>query len=71
MGVELVPFAGYWLGREIYGFNQHMFAQAVRESGYRPVVFMQHGLMVALFLVSGSIIGVWFWARGVRPLLTS
>ncbi len=53
------------LHRLIYGFNQHMFAQAVREGGYRPVVFMQHGLMVAMYLVSGSIIGVWFWARGV------
>ncbi|MCC5986617.1 MAG: hypothetical protein JJT95_02975 [Pararhodobacter sp.] len=33
----------------VYGFFQHNFLQAIREGGYRPFVFMPHGLWVALF----------------------
>src|SRR5205085_9719293 len=36
----------YW----VYGFFPHTsFAQQVRYGGYRPVVFLEHGLQVALF----------------------
>lgn len=34
----------------IYGFFQHSFIQHVRAGGYRPVVFLSHGLMLAIFL---------------------
>jgi hypothetical protein len=37
------------LHRWVYGFHQHQFAQAMREGGYRPMVFMAHGLAVAVF----------------------
>jgi hypothetical protein len=33
----------------VYGFAQHHFAQTMRGGGYRPMVFMEHGLAVALF----------------------
>ena len=33
----------------IYGFFQHDFSQAIRFGGYRPFVFMPHGLWVAFF----------------------
>ena len=33
----------------VYGFFQHDFSQAVRFGGYRPFVFMPHGLWVAFF----------------------
>lgn len=33
----------------VYGFFQHDFVQAIRAGGYRPFVFMQHGLWVAFF----------------------
>jgi hypothetical protein len=36
----------------VYGFMQHSFAQVMREGGYRPMVFMEHGLAVALFLAT-------------------
>ncbi len=40
------------LNRMVYGFHQHSFAQALRDGGaYRPMVFMRHGLHVALFTV--------------------
>ena len=37
------------LHRWVYGFHQHFFGQAMRGGGYRPMVFMQHGLAVSLF----------------------
>ena len=33
----------------IYGFFQHDFFQTIRQGGYRPVVFLPHGLWVAMF----------------------
>ncbi|MFN4098418.1 MAG: hypothetical protein ACK4GT_01445 [Pararhodobacter sp.] len=33
----------------LYGFFQHDFIQAIRNGGYRPFVFMPHGLWVAFF----------------------
>ncbi len=40
------------LHRWTYGYHQHSFAQTLREGGaYRPMVFMRHGLHVALFTV--------------------
>ena len=33
----------------VYGFFQHDFFQTIRGGGYRPVVFLQHGLWVAFF----------------------
>jgi hypothetical protein len=37
----------------IYGFHQHSFAQALRGGGYRPLVFMEHGLAASMLLVIG------------------
>ena len=41
-----------------YGFFPHSWLQQVRSGGYRAIVFMGHGLLVALFLA----IGLGFWA---------
>jgi hypothetical protein len=37
------------LHRWIYGYHQHSFFQHIRAGGYRPMLFMSHGLSVALF----------------------
>lgn len=37
------------LNRWIYGFTQHSWAQHVRGGGFRPMVFLEHGLKVSLF----------------------
>ena len=37
------------LNTMIYGYFQHEFAQAIRFGGFRPFVFMPHGLWVAFF----------------------
>jgi hypothetical protein len=40
----------------IYGYHQYLdFNQAIRFGGYRPMVFMAHGLAVALFFVVTTI----------------
>jgi len=45
----------------LYGFHQHDWAQTLRAGGYRPMVFMQHGLMVALWMASATLIGLALW----------
>lgn len=37
------------LHRLIYGFFPHSFGQQIRGGGFRPVVFLGHGLLVAIF----------------------
>lgn len=45
------------LHRIVYGFHPHSFAQAKRSGGWRPVIFMQHGLMNSMWMVSGFVAG--------------
>lgn len=47
-----------------YGFHQHVFAQAKRGGGWRPTVFMQHGLAVAMFMGTAAVCGIWMWTAG-------
>ena len=49
----------------VYGFHQHSFAQNMRDGGYRPMVFMQHGLMVAMWMGMTALVGVWLWKSKV------
>lgn len=43
----------------LYGFHQHFFFQSIRGSLYRPLVFLQHGLMTTMWLATGAILA---WA---------
>lgn len=45
--VRLSPQLNFW----IYGYYQHSFEQTMRAGGFRPIVFMYHGLWVAFFTV--------------------
>ncbi len=69
-GLIYIPFVVYEfimsprLHRIVYGFHAHSFAQAKRGTGYRPVVFMQHGLMTAMWLMSATFCGVVMSAGG-------
>jgi hypothetical protein len=38
------------LNRMLYGYFPHQWIQHVRPSGYRPIVFLQHGLVLAIFM---------------------
>ncbi len=51
----------------VYGFQQHSFSQVLRFGGYRPMVFMQHGLAVAMFMSLGVVSLFWLWRANVWP----
>lgn len=57
------------LHRWVYGFHQHSFAQTIRYGGFRPTVFMQHGLMVGVWMMSATLIAIWLWRTGVLKRL--
>ncbi|MHC5210619.1 MAG: O-antigen ligase domain-containing protein [Planctomycetota bacterium] len=49
---------------DLYGFHQHSWTQVMRGTGYRPTVFMHHGLMVGLWMAAGSLAALAIWASG-------
>lgn len=67
-GLVYMPFCLYEsrtfssLHRTIYGFATFdNIAQAFRYGGYRPSVFMQHGLMVGMWMMLASLMGIVLW----------
>ncbi len=48
------------LHTRVYGFFQHDFLQAMREGGFRPFVFMSHGLAVAIFMSQAVLLAIGF-----------
>jgi hypothetical protein len=48
--LRMSPQWHYW----IYGYYQHFFGQTLRWGGYRPMVFMSHGLALARFFFAGT-----------------
>ncbi|MEG5032334.1 O-antigen ligase domain-containing protein [Microcoleus sp. AT3-D2] len=70
-GLAYIPFTlvegirGPILHQMIYGVNAFDdWGQARRMGGWRPVVFMQHGLMVGLWMMTAALIAVWLWQTG-------
>jgi len=49
------------LNMKIYGFITYEFSQSIRLGGYRPVVFMEHGIAVGNWMMSATIVAVWLW----------
>jgi hypothetical protein len=45
----------------VYGFAQHDFSGSMRYGGFRPVVFMQSGLMLAFWMSAASVAAVATW----------
>lgn len=50
----------------IYGFFPHDFAQHVRSGGFRPVVFLSHGLLVGIYLCIASIAAIALYREARR-----
>lgn len=48
----------------VYGFHQHTFGQHIRGSGYRPMMFLKHGLYVGFFIFTGLAAAVGLWKGG-------
>ena len=55
----------------VYGFHAHDFAQTIRYGGFRPTVFMQHGLEVGMWMMAATLIGIWLWKAAVIKQLWS
>jgi hypothetical protein len=49
--IRISPQINIW----VYGFFQHSFEQMIRAGGYRPIVFLPHGLWLAFFFMSTMI----------------
>jgi hypothetical protein len=47
--IRFSPQIHYW----VYGYYPTDFIQTIREGGFRPMVFMGHGLLAAFFLMTG------------------
>jgi len=56
------------LHRMTYGFHQHNFLQTLRDGGgFRPMVYMDHGLMTSMWMVLGVFLGTWLLYAGELP----
>jgi hypothetical protein len=51
--IRFSPQLHYW----IYGYHQHSWLQVMRDGAFRPMVFMHHGLAVALFMGTCGVLG--------------
>lgn len=54
------------LHRWVYGFFPHDFVQHIRDGGFRPVVFLNHGLMVGIFFCMSIISAVVLYREARR-----
>ena len=52
--VRLSPQLNIW----VYGFFQHNFDQMIRFGGFRPIVFLYHGLWVSFFAMTAVVSAV-------------
>ncbi|HIK55441.1 MAG TPA: O-antigen ligase domain-containing protein [Synechococcales cyanobacterium M55_K2018_004] len=70
-GVAYIPlcwyesFRGPLLHWQLYGISPFPdWSQAQRWGGWRPIVFLNHGLEVGLWMMATALIGIWLWKTG-------
>ena len=49
------------LSRDIYGYFPHDWLQHLRAGGFRPVVFLEHGLWLAIFFCASFLAALALW----------
>jgi hypothetical protein len=54
----------------LYGFAQHSFEQTIRFGGYRPMVFMQHGLELGMWMAIATMLASWLYCTGAASGFT-
>ena len=71
-GLVYVPFCllevaiSPQLHHMVYGYHGiGQFIQSMRYGGFRPNVFMQHGLSVGMWMMAATLIGIWLWQANV------
>jgi hypothetical protein len=57
--VRFSPQLHYW----VYGYYPTEFAQTMRDGGFRPMVFMGHGLLAAFFIMTSFLAAISLWLR--------
>ena len=74
-GLIYIPFC-LWemrmspnLHNNFYGFRPDWFGTSHRFGGYRPVVFLQHGLAVGIWMMSALLMGIWLWRSKTIKIL--
>lgn len=55
------------LQKQIYGFFPHDWRQQIREGGFRPVLFLGHGLIVAVLISMGLSCSAILWKGNEAP----
>jgi len=60
--VRMSPQLSSW----VYGFFPHSFAQHIRGGGFRPVVFLGHGLALGIFLCTAVLAACALWRQALR-----
>ncbi len=72
--VVYIPFCWFemimspQLHRLTYGYHQSDFIQTLREGGgFRPMVYMDHGLMTSMWMALGVFLGIWLFFTGELP----
>ncbi|MEM7267861.1 MAG: hypothetical protein AAF401_01270 [Pseudomonadota bacterium] len=60
--IRLAPQLHIW----VYGYFPHSFAQQIRGSGFRPVVFMGHGLLTTFFLMTTILAAAVIWRTSLE-----
>ena len=60
--VRISPQLNVW----VYGFFPHSFAQQMRGDGFRAVVFVGHGLLVSIFLMTCVTAAAVFWKLKIK-----
>ena len=63
--IRFAPQLHYW----VYGYSPSDFSQSVRDGGFRPMVFMGHGLLAALFAMMSAVAAAALW-RTRTPVRT-
>jgi hypothetical protein len=58
--IRLSPQLHTW----VYGYAGSDFGQTVRFGGWRPVVFMGHGLATGMWMSMATLVGFWLWWSG-------
>ena len=50
----------------VYGIKLKSFKHAIRSLGWRPNVFLEHGLMAAMVIAMATLTAFWMWIAGVK-----
>ncbi|WP_296939055.1 hypothetical protein [uncultured Marivita sp.] len=58
--IRLSPQLNLW----VYGYYQHDFSQTMRFGGFRPMVFLNHGIWAAFFLLMSIVATFALWKYG-------